>query len=97
MNTLLIEAIAKFKIVVSTFQKEEAIVISNQFHNDVITLGLRFPNPKVHACTRQVNVQQGVVETFMNLANEKEGTFSKVHKENVDFSASLTKLQKQAL
>jgi hypothetical protein len=60
-------------------------VTSNQSHNDLVTYLLRFPDPIVHTCTRQLATQQNVVETFKNLTNEKESAFSIMHKENVDF------------
>lgn len=97
MITLLAEAITKLKIMVSTFQKQEAIVTLNQSHDDLATYLLRFLDPIVHTCSRQLATQQSVVETFKNLTNEKESAFSIVHKENVDFFASLPKLQEEAL
>jgi hypothetical protein len=45
-------------------------------NDDVVISLLRFPNPIVHTCTRQVDTQQGVIKTFKNLANERESAFS---------------------
>jgi hypothetical protein len=57
MNTLLTKVIVNQEILVSTLQKEETIVASNEFHNTIATSFLRFLNPTIHALCRQVDAQ----------------------------------------